>query len=223
MSQLLTWVCVGEDVVDIIQGRYLIPIFPLLFMLMHHRKWARAQYVVFAVSMFSFVSLSYSSYIIYERYFIVEEVERTSVFSCDAEGVSNGSFITDSATVGLDNANTRSLDRARSGKYSAKVSAKSPYSFTYHLYQCKKGDSLIIDTYRWGKSGGIVISDTENNFHTYVDEPIEKDSVGWEHLQSKFMVPTYMKKKEVRMFIYYSEGSDASYFDDITITYQKLK
>ncbi len=100
---------------------------------------------------------------------------------------------------------------------------KNPYSFTYHLYNCKLGDSITIDVYRFGENGGIIISDTENNFHTYVDEPIGKDSLGWRHLQSKFMVPMNMNKKELRMFIYYSEGKDSSYFDDISITCRKLK
>ncbi|MBC7487901.1 MAG: hypothetical protein H7282_14255 [Cytophagaceae bacterium] len=52
---------------------------------------------------------------------------------------------------------------------------------------------------------------------------MEKDSLGWEHLQSKFMVPQQMYEKEIRMFAYYPEGNDSSYFDDIKVVYRKLK
>lgn len=223
ISQLLTWVCVGVDHVSIIQGRYMVPILPLVFMLSFNPKGSRRPYVAPTVCAFSLILLSYSSYVIYERYFVVAEVEKNSSFFCDAEKVVDKSFTTDSTTVFLDNADTRSKEKSRSGNYSSKVSSKNPYTFTYRLYNCKFGDSIMIDAYRWGKRGGIMISGEEDNFHVFTDEPISKDSLGWEHLQSKIMVPADMKRKEVGMFIYYNEGNDSSYFDDITIRYRKLK
>ncbi|MBC7487902.1 MAG: DUF2142 domain-containing protein [Cytophagaceae bacterium] len=124
-SQLLTWVCVGEESIDIIQGRYLIPIFPLLFMLLHNTKWTRAKQATYIVVIFSLLSLSYSSYVIFERYFVKDEVEAIITLSCNAEEVVDISFLTDTATVLLDNANTKSNEQSRSGKYSAKISLKN--------------------------------------------------------------------------------------------------
>ncbi|MDB5256848.1 MAG: hypothetical protein JWM14_1543, partial [Chitinophagaceae bacterium] len=222
-SQLLTWVCVGEESIDIIQGRYLIPIFPLLFMLLHNTKWTKPKGATLIVVVFSLLSLSYSSYVIFERYFVKDEVEKIMTLNCNAEEVIDINFLTDTSSVLLDNANTRSAEKSRSGKYSAKISLKNPYTFTYHLFNCRQGDSITIDVYRWGKEGGIIISDTENKFYTFVKDPVEKDSSGWEHLQSKFMVPQHMQEKEIRMFAFYPEGSDSSYFDDIKIVYRKLK
>jgi uncharacterized membrane protein len=36
LSQHLTWDCVGEGIVDVVQGRYLIPLFPLIFVSLYN-------------------------------------------------------------------------------------------------------------------------------------------------------------------------------------------
>ncbi|MDF2454144.1 MAG: Protein of unknown function rane [Cytophagaceae bacterium] len=223
LTQLLTWVCVGGDWIYIIQGRYIIPVMPLLFMLCYNVKWSRPQVVIKVVSVFSVLSLSYTSAFVYQRYFDQDEVEIIR-FSTDVEKVHETYYLTtDRADVYLENGNTQSDEKARSGKYSVKVSFKQPYSLTYRLRECKAGDSLLVDVYRYGSKGGIMISGGENSFYTYTDDPIEKDSLGWDHLQKKFLVPHNMGEKQLSIFAYYKEGDDSSYFDDLRFTYRKLK
>lgn len=223
LTQLLTWVCVGGDWIYIIQGRYIIPVMPLLFMLCYNGKWSKPQLVVKVVSIFSILSLTYASAFIYQRYFDEDEVVITR-FSSDLEKIHETYYLTtDRADVYLENGNTQSDEKARSGKYAVKVSVKQPYSLTYRLLDCKAGDSLFVEVYRYGSNGGIIISGGDNSFYTYTAEPIEKDSLGWDHLQAKFLVPQNMGQNPISIFAYYKEGNDSSYFDDLRFTYRKLK
>ncbi len=223
LTQLLTWVCVGGDLIYILQGRYIIPVLPLLFMLCYNVKWSKPQMVVKVVSIFSILSLTYASAFVYQRYFDQDEVV-ISHFASDVEKVHETYYLTtDRADVYLENGNTQSDEKARSGKYSVKVSVEQPYSLTYRLRDCKAGDSIVVDVYRYGRNGGIMISGGENSFYTYTADPIEKDSLGWDHLQTKFLVPQNMGENPVSIFAYYKEGNDSSYFDDMRFTYRKLK
>lgn len=223
LSQLLTWVCVGEDLIYILQGRYIIPVLPLLFMLCYQEKWSRPIVVVKVVCIFSVLSLVYASIFVYQRYFDEDEIENIRI-SCDVEKVHDVDFLTtDRKDIFLENGNTQSAEKARSGKYSAKVSFKEPYTLTYRLPDCKAGDSILVYVMRYGTNGGIMISGGENSFYAYTADPLEKDSLGWDLLQAAFCVPHDMKEEKISIFMYYKEGSDSSYFDDLHIRYRKLK
>jgi uncharacterized membrane protein len=224
LSQLLTWSCVGSEFIYIIQGRYLVPILPLLFLLLYIPQWHVPQVLLSAVIfIFVGISLVYSSFLLYNRYFNEKKIE-ISYLACDAEMVTGKNYTTTgtlSATI--ENGVTRSNEKAHSGKHSAKISFKNPYTFTSHLSDCRWGDSITVDVMRSGSVGGIIISADDNSFYSqYTVDPIEKDSLGWEHLQAKFMVPHHMEDK-ISIYMYYKKGSDSSYFDDIKIVYRKLK
>jgi hypothetical protein len=90
------------------------------------------------------------------------------------------------------------------------------------LYNCGLGDIINVEAWRYGEKGGIVISGGTNDFYLSKSEPISKDSTGWEHLQLNFTVPKNMNGKEIGIYIY-NNSADTSYFDDMTISYNKFQ
>lgn len=70
VSQHLSWDCVGSDIIYTIQGRYFIPIFPLLFILFSQLKNKKIKINISNVVMlFSAFSLSFSIYVLLNRYY----------------------------------------------------------------------------------------------------------------------------------------------------------
>jgi uncharacterized membrane protein len=89
LSQHLTWDCVGGDIIATIQGRYFIPVFPFLFMLLYNTKFARLKIVIPLVIIFSFISLSFTINTLYIRYYFVPKSKtvRTELRAEEATGL----------------------------------------------------------------------------------------------------------------------------------------
>lgn len=222
LSQHLTWDCVGGDIIATIQGRYFIPVFPLLFMLLYTVRFKYSKIVVPVVIVFSFLSLSFTVKTLYARYNIVPTFESVTI-KCDTEDITkDNAFNTNLPSVFLENANTRSREKARSGIYSAKLTPRNQFGYTYRLYNCGLGDIINVEVWRCGTDGSIIISGGTNDFYIGKSEPIEKDSIGWEHLQLNYTVPKNMNNKEIGIYLFY-DGKDSSYFDDMSISYSKFQ
>lgn len=225
LSQWLTWSCVGAEYVDLIQGRYLIPVLPLLFMLLYVPQWHMPTWIIgLVVSVFTVMILLYSSVLVWDRYFNEDETVVTSL-SCDAEKLVGQNYAAAGTLASIvDNGNTQSSEKSHAGKYSAKISFNNPYAYTHRISECLMGDSITVDVDRMGTYGGIMISAEDNSFpYSYTVDPVERDSSGWEHLHTKFFVPHDMNQEKISIFIYYDKEKDSSYFDDFKIVYRKLK
>ncbi len=70
LSQHLTWDVIGGDTIYTIQGRYFIPLFPLLFMLLYNTKLNYSKAVALLIIVFSILALSVSTYTLYTRYYV---------------------------------------------------------------------------------------------------------------------------------------------------------
>jgi len=222
LSQHLTWDCVGSDIIATIQGRYFIPVFPLLFMLFYNVKFYYSKIIIPVVIIFSFLSLTVTINTLYTRYYVAPIFESVTI-KCDTENITKDTvFETNLPSVFLENANTRSHEKARSGIYSAKLTAKSRFGYTYRLYNCGIGDIINVDVWRYGTEGGIIMSGGSNSFYIGNSKPIEKDSTGWEHIQLKYTIPIEMYNREIGIYLFYN-GNDSSYFDDIRISYDKFQ
>ncbi|MCB0667091.1 MAG: DUF2142 domain-containing protein, partial [Saprospiraceae bacterium] len=123
LSQLLSWECVGGDFIKTIQGRYFIPIFPLLFLsisalikLPSYGPFIKNRLIVF----YSLFLLSVSSLVIYKRYFITSQYDEIEI-KCDAEKIQNNKLVTNHPGIFIDNADRRSDEASRSGEYSLKI------------------------------------------------------------------------------------------------------
>jgi uncharacterized membrane protein len=71
LSLHLTWDCIGGDVIATIQGRYLIPVFPLLFIIFYNTSINYVRLVAPLILTFALFILSFSTYILYQRYYVI--------------------------------------------------------------------------------------------------------------------------------------------------------
>jgi uncharacterized membrane protein len=74
LSQHLVWDCVGSDAVANLQGRYFIPVFPFLFMMLYSRRFNVSKFIVALVIVYSFFSLSLTVNTIYKRYYVASAI-----------------------------------------------------------------------------------------------------------------------------------------------------
>jgi len=220
LTQHLTWNCIGGNLITTIQGRYFIPAFPLIFLTLYNSKLVKTDLVIPLVILFSIFGSLLTLNTLYNRYYVINEFN-TSTITCDAEKKSdNNSFETNSNEIFLENGNTQNSENPRTGNFSAKLNSVNQFAFTYRMYNCKIGDIVKVSVWRFGNEGNIIISGEDNEFYYAQSTAIEKDSIGWEFLVLQQTIKNNMKNKEIGIYIYY-DGLDSAYFDDFKIEYQK--
>ena len=180
LSQHLTWDCVGSEIISTIQGRYFIPVFPLLFFCLRMNYAGSVRIIQGIVIVWVVFLLSLSVRKLYHRYYIDPIFEELSLY-CGAESVIDQKFLkTSIPKVVLENADTRSTEKSRSGDYSLKLDVNNPYGFTYRTHDWSMGDVIQVSVWRFGEGGSIVISgDGGNQFYLGSSAYSEMDSSGW--------------------------------------------
>ena len=225
LSQLLTWECVGSDVIKTIQGRYFIPIFPLLFLIINgiFRSPEPLQKMVkYVAVIFSTALLFLSCIVIYKRYYVYSSYEITTL-TCDAEDVvSPHGLATTLPDVFLGNADKRTEERSRSGRYSLMLGSGSSFGFTHRYYGARYGDIIQVEVYRLGNSGSVVISgNAGKDFYVGSNEATETDEDGWERLSYSYTIEEDMGGKEIGIYVF--NKSEPGYFDDFSVTILKKR
>jgi uncharacterized membrane protein len=222
LSQLLTWECVGSDVIKTIQGRYFIPVFPLLFMLFHGAfrvNYSGQNMIKGVVSIYSILLLSLSCLVIYKRYYVYPDYAVLEI-KTDAEQIEGNKFVTSDPDIFLDNASQQTDEASRSGHYSVKLSGANPYGFTYRYHEGHYGDIIQVEVWRLGNSGSIAISgDSGKKFYAGTNEASLTDANGWSKLSFSYTIESEMHGKEIGIYLF--NKNEASYFDDLTITILK--
>ncbi len=228
ISQHLTWDCIGESIVDLIQGRYLIGIFPLLFLLLSN-KYPKNEWIAPpAVILFAVFLNSVSCKQIYPRFYNESYDDKTEFF-CDAENVNNkGKYITSNDSVFLDDGRFRSDSFAYSGKYSAYFDSWIQYNMSYHFSNLRYGDLVEVSAWRRGKIGGIVLSgkaygkDTMDFFYGH-KTPKFYDERGWAYLHTVFTVKEDCDSANAVLFLWCPDSTQRIYFDDLKFSIKHYK
>ena len=227
LSQYLTWDKIGSDKVYPLQGRYFIPVFPLIFLILYNTKLNIPIRSIKSVFIFSYLLLAaYTISFFYHRFYYNYQFEnRWNVFQ-DADQINDnkGTYVVEGTdTIVKVEPLIQTEEKSHSGKYSVKLSSQHPFGFTHEVYGAKKGDRIKASVWRHGKTGSIVISEfAKDGVYSSASNVFEKEDSGWQHLETEFFVPRDMLKTELRIYIYYAE-SDSSYFDDFRISYDKKK
>ncbi len=224
LSQELTWNCVGNKLLHTIQGRYFIPAFPLLFILFNNSKYNKQSITKVIVILLSITLLCFSTWTLYSRYYIAPVFDSIKI-GCDAEKLTSDKkfFKTSIHGIFFENGDRRSNRYSRSGNFSIELFSEKPYGFTYRLYNGKMGDVIEIEVWRFGKSGGIVLAgESGRSFYLSSSKAVETDAEGWEKIQCSYTLQSNMKGKEIGIYLY-NNNNDTSYFDDLSISINKLK
>ncbi len=219
LSQHLTWDCVGDKIIATIQGRYFIPVFPLLFIMLNNSRYNRNSMVKVTVMVFSIVLLFFSIWTLYSRYYISPEFDN---IQCNAEELTSDKlFKTSVPDIFLENGNLQSNKYSRSGDFSIELFSENPYGFTYRLFNGEMGDIINIEVWRYGKSGGIILAGKSGEaFYLTSSEVIETDANGWDRLQMNYTLQSNMKGKEIGIYLY-NNNKDPGYFDDFSLSINK--
>jgi len=155
------------------------------------------------------------------RNFNLNERKVKQRFFCGAEHRSmDGSvFMNLNDSVQFFGGDTQNNKFVRTGNFSSKLNADSPYGMTIKIKDLKSGESFKISVWRKTKgkaNGGIIASDPTSDFYNNHYDVIEKDPTGWEKLQMEFFISEELNKKEIGIYLY-NPNSEANYFDDFEI------
>jgi uncharacterized membrane protein len=228
LSQYLSWDDVASEKVYPLQGRYFIPIIPLIFIVLYNnwfhfpRKYLKATLVIMILFSLTYaVSKNFSRF--YYNYNLKKKWETTS--TCEIQNNNNESYLVNgSDTIVKLCSIIPTIEKAHSGQYSVKLTGNNQFGFTHIIYNARKGDKILVSAWRFGKSGNIAFSEFKKDgaFHHSI-KTYEKERTGWIRLESEFFVPYDMLNTEMRVFIWHLD-TDSAYFDDFKINYyQKVK
>lgn len=147
---------------------------------------------------------------------------REKHFSCSAEKVDGDNLIA-SGGVELKGSSARSKSKARSGKYSLKLSKTNPYGFTYQQVGLKKGQ--IIEASVWknkdAEHGALVIAPVGNKKQYLSTGTVRKVKGDWGELKAIFIADR--DYDSVAIYVYNLDAKP-TYFDDFEVgVYQNTK
>jgi len=140
---------------------------------------------------------------------------------CNAEILSKDKkfFISVKDNEFFSGAYTRSKEAAHSGKFSAKINKKHPYTFSYKINNVQAGDYYKITVWRKSKNnkGILVIADkTAEKFYVPIRKPVKTEKNGWEMLQADVEIPHCIRNEYIKIYMW-NPDKEPAYFDDLTI------
>jgi len=228
LSQHLTWDCVGEGIVDLIHGRYFIPLMPLVFLVLTNTfskyDWLSAPIVVITVLLLNIVSCK----AIYPRYFKDSYYEKTE-FYCDAEKINDkGEYITTNDSIFLEAGKFRTDSFAHSGKYSAYFDPWIQFNMTYRFKNLRKGDLIEMSGWRRGTIGEMVVSGhckgkQQVDFFYNNRSMLFYDEKGWGYMDIAFTVDKDCDSSDVVFFLWCPDSTKRAYFDDVRFSIKRFK
>lgn len=225
LSQHLIWDCLGEGVVDMVQGRYLIPIFPLLFLLLSNSTFKlKFKPLLFILPFILAINL-YSCKVIFERFF-VESFSSKTEFFCDAEQMDKEGFlITSNPKIKLEKGSQIVNQEHISGNNSVLISPESPYGFTYQFKNLNFGDLIEVEAWSKGKGGQFVVSGNGKNcedFFTSSKSNLKTEKNGWSKVLFVCTITKNCNSSNVKFFVW-NPGSEKVYIDDVKFRIKVFK
>ncbi len=117
------------------------------------------------------------------------------------------------------NANSRTSEIARSGKYAIKMDEKIEFALEYILDSVKSGEMYEIEVWRKSDnySGRLVVGATKANiFYKAQNDFIISEKNGWNLIRIKFTVTPEMNDETLKIHLW-NKDKELVYFDDMTI------
>jgi hypothetical protein len=223
LSQHLIWDCVGEGIVDLVQGRYLIPLFPLIFLLFPSVRIKLFNPVVVIGLFIVFINV-YSAVVINQRYFVGYDYTITELH-CDTEANNGaGLFITNQKDMLLEGAHSLSVEQHRSGNSSLRLSPESPFGFNFKLNTLKTGDVLEVEAWQKGEGARFVFSGGKVGCKDFYTSPVYESyqKNGWRRIKGVFVVDLKCENLNANFYVWYP-GSSEVFVDDLKLIHKSLK
>ncbi|MCC6370359.1 MAG: DUF2142 domain-containing protein [Bacteroidia bacterium] len=221
LSQHLYWDPVGSGYVWLIQGRYLTPIFPLLFIFIG--DWIKVKnYELRPIIILSVVILhSASFYIIYKIHYKEPFSKILEVRSGFENTDTNNDFISSDLSVTPGNHNNKSSLQKRSGNYSALL-VPGAYGITCTFKNILPNDIFELEIWRKGMGGTAVLTGGGKNckpIYAATNSFIFKDKKGWQKMYYRLQIVEPCDSSNISFFVY-NPNADSIYFDDLTLIHK---
>lgn len=221
LSQYLTWAPVGAPLMWALQGRYLLPLLPLLLLLFynHHRRFRRLAAGV-AITL-SLILLSISAGFLYRRYFQHLGTEDIRVFTSIEEVYHGGLVYTDHTGVFIDCGLNRSQQYVRTGKWAIQL-GPAEFGCLLRFFAAEAGDRVGLSFWRYGSLGGeVVITAPGTELYTAGGSVTARDGA-WEKVEFSLELPLDLRGRELAVYLHHT-GGQPTYYDDVTIWVEKRK
>ena len=224
LSQHLTWDAVGEGVVDLLQGRYLIPIFPVLFLAFGNYKFKFKINNGLLISVLVTVLYVVSTYLIVNRYYIKSYKQKIE-FTCDAESVNEKSlFKTSNPNILLNEGYLTSNLMARSGKSSMLLTQQSAFGFTYRFNNLNFGDLIEISVWQKGEGATLVLTSDSGvckKIYAPNNHVVYYDKNGWGKINMQFLMQDSCKNSSAAFYVW-NPTKNNIYVDDLSFSLTKF-
>jgi uncharacterized membrane protein len=219
ISQHLTWNPVGKNVLEQLQGRYLIPVLPLILLAFSGIRSNLA--IIPLVLLFVILTNAAGLSALYKRY-VHSDFETAISFSCDFEQYSTDTLLTSDDVVRLGPVPAKSSSISRKGRFSA-VLPPSACGAIYSFMDLQHGDLVDIDVWKRGHGGRLVVTGNGSGCEPYyfTNELVQfNDSKGWGRLNMSFSMPANCSTSKV-FFYLDNPGNDTVYFDELKFLVRK--
>ncbi len=219
LMQHLAWGEIGASMISNLQGRYFIPIFPLLFLLFYSNRFSNKKILISMITVFTLVSLSYSLHVIYDRYYIPTEYKELKI-TCDGELLNDqGEIETGDPKIILESSSMKSFE----GKSSIMLTPQSPYGILYTAEDLRLGDQLYIEAWAQGEGAEVVILIKPKMIYIGDKKSCDEGNQPWAKLAQTYTVAEEMANQDFTLYIFNSSPTDTAYFDNLVIINKKIQ
>lgn len=141
-------------------------------------------------------------------------------FSCDAETLTADGkfFLSNDRKHEFQFTDMRTDEKARSGKYSVKITKGKPYALTTKIPSVKAGENYFIYCYKFADHADVgIVCSGENPDDFYVANfRAGRKAHNWQKLSLNITIPSRLNNKELVVYIW-NRSRKVSYIDDLRI------
>jgi hypothetical protein len=218
------WSPVGAERVESLQGRYLIPIVPLLLLSLGISLSRKRITMLFLLPGVIFLHV-YAINLLRNRY-VRENYSSSYTFDCSFETMTANGFFTTTAPGVLLQANAPPAEsEVRTGRGAVQLNSEGDASAMYPLRNLEQYDLMQVDVWMKGKGGQIIITGCGEKcaeFYFVNDLPQFEDERGWKRLNMTYVMPFTCGRGQIVMYLRNGSGTPVI-FDDLKLLHKRGK
>jgi hypothetical protein len=146
---------------------------------------------------------------------------KTVTYSCNAETLdSTGNYFINSLGQKFENGNTQSKEKAKSGRFSSKLTKEYSNGMTCFLSEVKTGEHYLLCVWKYNNNNsnaGLVVSSQDAKIFYTLQTTSKKEQGKWQKLQIDFVVPESLNNQDIKIYCRNNDKDLPAYFDDLEI------
>jgi uncharacterized membrane protein len=220
LSLYVVWIRVGGSTVDSIQGRYLIPLFPMVFLAFSSPlQWSGTRLLVLA----TVILLNFYVIKSLHHRFVEDNYAQTTRFRCDFEKMNQEElFYTSAPQIQMQGVSCVSA-RGRNGGRCVALDSACSAAAIFPIANFRQGDQLIVSVWRKGESGRIVFAGCGGGceeFYFLDEMPQFEDIEGWSKISMTLVMPVACDNPLGVLYLS-NHAAKKARFDDLDVIVKK--